>query len=841
MKSQKQVKNSLISFALAGAMMSIFSAHAQNIQISGAAKGQIVKPLSKLKLSAPTEGLWTVLDGAGDVYAYSEKASKDFEFVSGGSIGTHKVQFKDSKTGKINQTTFDYDAHTALTESEGVMQSLFSQIQYTLLEGEGSKDQCKYNGRLFYTSNSWFQDNLHTFRGLKYFNGYSRDYVDLFALSQAPNGMIYDNYKHSIKSHKSWLTRFGPEFVTTPNPETDDSYFVRIPVENMGEFSFLEAVYMVWKATGDDAWMKSRLDNCLKAIQYTTTDKLRWSDKFQLTKRGYTIDVWDFKCDEDNIPYNGDIMKIDLEKGRFGIHFGDNLGMAVGCEYVSEMLAYAGRNVEAEKVSKLAKEWRTKIDALAWNGNFYTHWIAEDPSIKRDFGGTDESKIVSLSNTWVLNRRISHDKAVAILKTYLRIKDEMPKSSPGEWYLAYPPFNKGWNDKKWQYMNGGVSPIAGGQIARAAFEHGYESYGYDILKRIEALAKKSNGRIEATYRGSMDDERPKATFTSLSLVSVANASYSGTQTFAGVNPWIGEGDNDLSEAPTGRVEFHEVPFVIPTAAESKGKQALVMWNNPKYSMQSTLPVNKKAGSIYIYHTSSGGEFAGTVKVNYTDGSSDGYPMIIGKHVEGWWFSPKAKPARYAWQGKNAKSLDIATYLYGFDVNPDKVIQSITFKGSENKEKWMILGITLSDQKVEYKPELISYGIPNNWAAGEVMYGLAEGLIGIKEDGIAFDKLVVSPRWSAAGQEWADATLRLEASKGYASYKYKKTDKCIQVLYTSNAGSTKMQVLLPKGKTVSGVRVNGKDQKFSTITVEQSVYATFDLQGKGVYSTELVLN
>jgi hypothetical protein len=37
------------------------------------------------------------------------------------------------------------------------------------------------------------------------------------------------------------------------------------------------------------------------------------------------------------------------------------------------------------------------------------------------------------------------------------------------------------------YVNGGIMPLVGGELAKAAFDHGYEEYGVDILKRYHAL------------------------------------------------------------------------------------------------------------------------------------------------------------------------------------------------------------------------------------------------------------------------------------------------------------------------------------------------------------------
>src|SRR5690348_5051274 len=93
--------------------------------------------------------------------------------------------------------------------------------------------------------------------------------------------------------------------------------------------------------------------------------------------------------------------------------------------------------------------------------------------------GVDASKQVSLSNAYSLNRGLEHDQCVAIIKTYLGIKGNLLEGSPGEWFTIYPPFGKGLDghSRQWQYMNGSVTPIVAGELARGAFEHGFESYG----------------------------------------------------------------------------------------------------------------------------------------------------------------------------------------------------------------------------------------------------------------------------------------------------------------------------------------------------------------------------
>src|SRR5208282_3846512 len=102
-------------------------------------------------------------------------------------------------------------------------------------------------------------------------------------------------------------------------------------------------------------------------------------------------------------------------------------------------------------------------------------------------------------NAYSINRGISHEKCVAILKTYQRIRREMPPGSPGEFYGIYPPFFKDFASNQpglvWEYVNGGVLSCVAGELARGAFEHGFEEYGADILRRQKAIADRFDSNI----------------------------------------------------------------------------------------------------------------------------------------------------------------------------------------------------------------------------------------------------------------------------------------------------------------------------------------------------------
>jgi len=287
------------------------------------------------------------------------------------------------------------------------------------------------------------------------------------------------------------------------------------------------------------------------------------------------------------------------------------------------------------------------LDRLAWNGEFYVHWIAENPDYKPDVG-VDMARQVSLSNAYSLNRGISHDKCAAILRTYQRIRREMPERSPGEFYGIYPPFQRGFTQnmpgKVWEYVNGGVIACVAGELAHGAFEHGFEEYGVDILRRQGAVARRYRGYLPATLRGK-PVETPQRSFQKLDLRSIANADVGAGS--AGVPGWSGESGHDLHELPTGTQEFQGVPFDVIVPSSNGNRACLGLSPSSPYQQTATLPVRAKAAAIYLLHAGAGEDTTiGTFTIRYADGTSYSENVEIGKNVGSWWSRRTAgMPAR----------------------------------------------------------------------------------------------------------------------------------------------------------------------------------------------------
>ena len=692
----------------------------------------------------------------------------------------------------------------------------------------------------------WLRDHVHTMKGFKYFDGSGAGAVDFFRETQREDGMIWDFFSRG-QEPSFYETAYGPLGYAR---RYDSVEMVRMPVEADVEYLFVEGVYFAWKSTADDAWMTRQLDAAIRAMDYSFTDRARFSTKYGLVKRGYTIDTWDFQIDDATtriFPRWGTLL-VDPDRSRFGVMFGDNTGYAASCGYLAEMLERAGRPAEAVRFRQRGKDVRERLDRLAWLGTHFRHWVPEDETVVRNVG-VNEKEQVSLSNTYSLNRGIAQEQAAAILRTYQGIRASLPPGSPGEWYAIFPPFAKGFGDhsEPWQYVNGGVSPIFAGELARGAFTHGFEAYGASVLSRVLDLSKSSGDEIRFAYTGAYPPV-PKPRFTPVDLSKLANMDLGGKGA-PGVPGWMAAmPDDHLGNMPTGRQELAGVPFLVPDPATNGRRGAVAVSRRPGFLESVSVPVGAKAGSIYVLHSVGNAgnlKVAGAITFVYEDGTEATQYAVQDRNVSGWWYpslegswpggygAPRHPPlVKLAWRGRSDVCPNVGIYWYGLDnPHPDRAIRSIDFTAALDGAIYAVAGLTLADQPLHQKPPAVSFGGPDNWAAGAVVYGLVEGLAGVEDRDVAYRVAGIAPRWPAAGTNEAKVVVHYPASDGYVAYDYRHDParREIALTVTGSGERAECHVLLPAGVTAATAVGDGPAPvAFTTSRVESSTYADFTL-------------
>ena len=189
----------------------------------------------------------------------------------------------------------------------------------------------------------------------------------------------------------------------------DGVEMVRMPVEADVEYLFVEGVYFAWKSTADDAWMGRQLDAAIRAMDYSFTDRARFSTKYGLVKRGYTIDTWDFQIDDAttrDLPALGDAPRrprpLEVRRDVRRQHRLRRV-LRLPRRDAGARGAPAGRGALPRSAGRTCASGST-----GWPGSARTSATGcpEDETVVRDVG-VNEREQVSLSNTYSLNRGIS--------------------------------------------------------------------------------------------------------------------------------------------------------------------------------------------------------------------------------------------------------------------------------------------------------------------------------------------------------------------------------------------------------------------------------------------------
>jgi len=810
----------------------------------------VYRPLERMELQIapglPAGACVSIEAGDNTVYFSGPAKPGKIGVTVRGTLGEHHASIRDAAGKVLAEQRFRVDTRTRLETSRTDFAKFFNRLEVVTapLTPAGRR---YVDGDIMHFYVHWLRDDTYCQQAFKYWEKEVKDLPQFFLDTQAPDGMIYDNFepiemsgmRSRLKRGVKNLKLYRNQLVTRDQRESDT------------EFLMVASVYAVWQAGGDDLWMQRALPKLERAMLYSMTSPMRWSKPHQLVIRGFTIDTWDFEHSAGGkLRPGSNRSTFPIEKHPKCIMHGDNSGMYQACRQLAGMYAYLGDQPKAAYWLNLAERFRKNTDRVCWNGRFYTHQVHLDP-FPGDFG-VDESRILSMSNTYDMNRGLpDHKKCASIIREYLARRKESRRVSFAEWFTIHPAFGDGFGGhlKPGDYMNGGVTTIVAGELAKAAFSHGYEAYGVDILKRLRDMLNR-DGRLYAVYHpSSRPPDWVKCRYTTLNLRKIANRDFDACKQ----NGWLGEKmfrGYDLSLIPKGRRTFQGIPFDVIDPAANAGRGILMLKGGLLQHLTSTASVeavNQKAASVYFLHSYHGpialNQHIATYIVRYADGQSVSIPIVNAANVWVWKqfreenlgeLRGKAPVYRVAWSGKSRLGEPVGVCCFGWaNPFPDKTISSITFE-SMNRGIPIILAVTLSSGPVQMEWGPVSFGIPHNWGTAAIVSAMVEGLAGITDNLKVFDDVTIAPRWLAAGEDRASAAIRYEASNGYAAYalRHNARRRRIGLDFTGSGKRFRFHVMLPAGCRATQVKAGGNEVPLKNIRVEQTPYVDFILSGAG---------
>lgn len=328
------------------------------------------------------------------------------------------------------------------------------------------------DGRILMTDKNWIRDHVHVMKAMRHWEYDLKSFLDFIIETQREDGQFYELIKQVDDKH--WALVDEDCYVMYPD---DNLSLVRLELEADIEYLVVEGTVYLYKTTGDDTWLKKVLPKLEKGIDYMMSDEKRFDKERGLVKRPFTIDTWDFTDENKH-------RKIAPDSPMSIMH-GDNSGVY----QAMHQLAWLNRRLGNEEK---AREWEARAEVLKenifkhlWNGKFFIH------QLHLNHNGLDnlENERLSLSNTYDINRGLTNtEQSRAIIEEYMARRERTDCFA--EWFSIDPPYEKFYIYETGRYVNGAISPFTAGELAKAAFNNGYEEYGWDIIQRFIELVER---------------------------------------------------------------------------------------------------------------------------------------------------------------------------------------------------------------------------------------------------------------------------------------------------------------------------------------------------------------
>lgn len=131
------------------------------------------------------------------------------------------------------------------------------------------------------------------------------------------------------------------------------------------------------------------------------------------------------------------------------------------------------------------------------------------------------------------------------------------------------------------------------------------------------------------------------------------------------------------------------------------------------------------------------------------------------------------------------------------------------------------------------------GGPSAWGAAAFISAVDEGLAGIIDDGVNYDKISFSPRFPVTYYTELRYLTGYEATKTLVDVRYIRKDQGMRYDIYSPAKEISAHILLPKGKHCSTLLINGHETAFETETVGESVYVNANVISHTKVSFEIL--
>jgi len=388
-------------------------------------------------------------------------------FPATGPLGVHYLYLSWPGERRYSRyLNFRLDAETGVESGDRDFDAIFPTTREDMQLGR--RDYQTPNGRFVgyisadtnHFDGIWLRDWIYSLPGYQHWEREMLCGLDRFIEAQNANGMVPDGIE---RNGRTW----------------------RVGLESDVEYIFTLGVWQSWQATGDDAWLRRTMPKLEKSLTYVQSEPIHWDPEHRLVKRQHSCDTWDYDIEGAS----------DKGTGRHVIATCDQSGYYQAFVAMSLMYKALGDNASAEKWAKEAAGYRERAVKLLWDGVKFQHHVHLD---RIDHGDFDEKSQLAMGNTWAVTRGLSdRAQAMSVVDEYRRRQKTTGDAYPW-WSLqpGYPDRLGYWHEPfrlEGGYANGGLMPWVGGELCRAAFQNGRESYGVELLRQYTDHLRRTGG------------------------------------------------------------------------------------------------------------------------------------------------------------------------------------------------------------------------------------------------------------------------------------------------------------------------------------------------------------
>lgn len=330
-------------------------------------------------------------------------------------------------------------------------------------------------GKMMMCDKNWIRDHVHVMKAMRHFEYDLGSFLNFIIDTQREDGQFYELIKQMDDYHWKMVDEDCRILY-----EDDNLSLVRLELEADIEYLVVEGATYFYRTNGDNEWLRRVLPKLEKGIDYITSDEKRWDKEHGLVKRPFTIDTWDFTNDLNS---SNDRRIHDDEP--MSIMHGDNSGVYRAMNQLAFFNRRLGNEEKALMWEERAAKIRENMMKYLWNGDFFIHQY----HLGHDGIDDLENMRMSLSLPYDINRGVTTvEESRKIIEEYMRRRETTDYFA--EWFSIDPPYKKFHKNNPGEYVNGAISPFTAGELAKAAFENGYEEYGWSIIERFMELSER---------------------------------------------------------------------------------------------------------------------------------------------------------------------------------------------------------------------------------------------------------------------------------------------------------------------------------------------------------------